>query len=95
MVEAYQMLRQFRTQLREIHLSEVTFDSRHARISIASRVAYQSVAALIPNDVPIVIESVLADATEMDGELRAANRALSATDRDVYIDRCCQFVAAE
>jgi hypothetical protein len=57
MVESVSILRQFQGRLREIHASGVTTLSTHAPISEAAHSAYSSLASLIPESVPIILES--------------------------------------
>ena len=78
MVEAYRMLRQLGSRLREVHLSDVGEDSRHGRISFGAQIAFRSIAGLIPETVPVVIESVLdCPEEQMAEELAAACEALT------------------
>jgi len=81
MREAHRMLRQFRGRLRQVHLSEVTPESRHVRLSPSSVLAVREVADLIPEHVPIVLESPVS-ADEIDEEItRAASALPSASTR--------------
>jgi hypothetical protein len=57
MTEAYRILTAFGDRLRQIHISEVNTRSGHDRISPYSLRAFQRVASLIPEDVPVIIES--------------------------------------
>ncbi|HEU4453431.1 MAG TPA: hypothetical protein VFR81_10235 [Longimicrobium sp.] len=57
MTEAYRILTAFGDRLRQVHVSEVTTRSGHDRISPYSLRAFQQVASLIPDDIPIIIES--------------------------------------
>lgn len=77
MVEAYRMLTRIGTRLRQVHLSEVTWGSRHARISFTAKLGFKAIADLIPTDLPIVIESILEDASQIGPELAAAADALT------------------
>ena len=77
MVEAYRLLTELRPRLRQIHLSEVTSACRHARISYAARLSFQSVANLIPEQIPIVLESIVTNASEIGPEIEAARTALT------------------
>jgi hypothetical protein len=84
MVEAYRMLRRLGRRLRQVHLSEVTWGSRHAPISYTAKLAFRAVAELVPVGVPIVIESVLGDPAKVGpdrvaAELGAAEEALTPT----------------
>ena len=57
MTEAYRILTAFGDRLRQVHISEVTTRSGHDRISPYSLRAFQRVASLIPEEVPVIIES--------------------------------------
>jgi hypothetical protein len=59
MTEAYFILRTFHAELRQVHVSEVNTRSKHDALSYASILAFRRVADLIPNDVPLIIESVV------------------------------------
>jgi len=62
MIESAQILRDFQDRLREIHASGVTTRSVHAPISDAARAAYSSIAHLIPEKLPIILESPVEEA---------------------------------
>src|SRR6266404_1672917 len=71
MVEAYRILTRFKDRLRQVHLSHV--DSRNAHVTLrwASIQAFQRVANLIPEEVPIILETpVTEDGIEAEIELR-------------------------
>jgi len=57
MIESAQILREFKNCLGEVHASGVTTQSIHAPISEAARFAFSSIAHLIPDSVPIILES--------------------------------------
>lgn len=57
MTESYLMLKQFGHRLRQVHVSEVNTRSKHDPLSLASILAFQEVANLIPEDVPLIIET--------------------------------------
>jgi sugar phosphate isomerase/epimerase len=59
MVEAYLMLKHFRSRLRQVHISEVNTQSKHDRLSFVSIVGFQEVTHLIPSSTPAIIESVV------------------------------------
>lgn len=62
MIEAAHILRDYRGRLREIHASGVTTRSIHAPISDAGRSAYSSIAHLIPETLPVILESPVEEA---------------------------------
>lgn len=57
MMEAAHILRHFGERIREIHASGVRTSSTHGPISTAASLAYSSVAHLIPERAPIILES--------------------------------------
>jgi hypothetical protein len=76
MIESAQMLREFQGRLREVHASGVTTRSIHGLISAAAHSAYGSVAHLIPENVPIILESPV-DALMILDEIKFAKTAFS------------------
>jgi hypothetical protein len=76
MTEAYLMLRDFKDRLAEVHLSEINSACRHEPISYGAHLAYQQVASLIPQDVPIILESIMGPESVED-EIEAAHEALA------------------
>lgn len=68
MTEAYRLLRYFASRIRQLHVSEVTTDSRHARMSSLAEADYREVVPLVPTDAAMIIESPVA-AAEIDVEL--------------------------
>ncbi len=71
LVEARRILEQFAGRLRQLHISEVGSDSTHDRISWGAARAFSSLASMIPDHVPIVIESVTRT-DEIDDEIMRA-----------------------
>jgi hypothetical protein len=61
MTEAYLILREFGSKLRQVHVSEVNTRSKHDPLSYASILAYQEVAHLIPANVPLILETPVAE----------------------------------
>jgi hypothetical protein len=59
MTEAALLLDAFGARLAEVHMSEVNTASRHDPISIYAVSAFASVAASIPEHVPIILESLI------------------------------------
>lgn len=57
MSEAAAILEAFRPRITELHVSEVNSQSKHDCISLASTLAFQEIADLIPPDVPVILES--------------------------------------
>jgi sugar phosphate isomerase/epimerase len=85
MTEAYFLLKRYGGRLRQIHISDVTAASRHDRLSWSSEKAFQQVARYIPEDVPVVIESVI-DAAEVGREIERVKRALTAHPAQASVD---------
>jgi hypothetical protein len=75
MTEAAQMLKAFKSRLRQVHVSEVNTRSRHDRLSFVSILAFQEVAHLIPDEIPLVLETPVTE-SEMDDELSVVAKAL-------------------
>ena len=75
MTEAYFILKSFGRRLRQVHLSEVNTRSKHDPLSYASVLAFQEVAPLIPEDVPIILETPV-PADQIEFEVEQANNAL-------------------
>ena len=60
MAEAYTILTTFSDRIVQVHVSEVDAQSRHAVITYAAELAFREVAHLIPDDVPLILESRVA-----------------------------------
>ena len=75
MTEAYFILKRFGRCLRQVHLSEVNTRSKHDPLSYASILAFQEVAPLIPEDVPIILETPVPE-DQIEVEVEQANHAL-------------------
>jgi hypothetical protein len=72
---ALELLLAFRDRLAEIHISEVDADSQHVAISSAAMKAFQRLARLIPDDIPVIVESVILT-TAIADEIASARIAL-------------------
>lgn len=59
MTEARAILRDFGGRLRQLHMSDVNPESKHRPLSEPAIAAFQSVAALIPADAPLILETPL------------------------------------
>lgn len=75
MTEAYLILREFGSKLRQVHVSEVNTRSKHDPLSYASILAYQEVAHLIPANVPLILEMPLAE-DQIEAETSKVREAL-------------------
>jgi hypothetical protein len=81
MGEAILILEEFGSRLRQLHVSEVNSESKHDSISLESASAFSLVAHLIPNDIPIILESRLPilSAATIQSEMDTATRVLDAS----------------
>jgi hypothetical protein len=78
MNEAHTILERNRTRLLQVHISEVNFLSRHDPLSSAAIEATRRIAHLIPEDVPIIIETLIDRSQSTIGtEVRRATEALT------------------
>lgn len=72
------MLRSFGTRLRQLHVSEVGPRGEHLAISRLAQIAFARVARFVPEECPIIIESIVSEdavATELESVRRAFDRA--------------------
>jgi hypothetical protein len=78
MIEARFMLERFTSRLAEVHISEVNTASRHEPLSYYARIAFQSVAKLIPESVPVILETLVDEGqSDIPTEIERAREALS------------------
>jgi hypothetical protein len=75
MTEAYFILKKFGSRLGQVHLSEVSTRSKHDRLSYASVCAFREVAAMIPEEIPIILETPVSE-DQIQAEMRQALEAL-------------------
>jgi len=59
MTAAALLLRRFGNRLTQVHMSEVTSSSREGAISLTALTAFREVAHLLPDEVPIILETVI------------------------------------
>jgi hypothetical protein len=59
MSEAALLLRRFGNRLKQVHMSEVSYRSRHDAVSFTAARSFHKVAHLIPNGIPIILETVI------------------------------------
>jgi hypothetical protein len=83
MTEAFLILSAFEKKLVQVHLSEVNSESQHDPISYGAMLAFQQVASLIPERVPVILESRVAS----EHILREVERARHSLGVDAN-DRC-------
>ena len=75
MTEAYLILKEFGSKLRQVHVSEVNTRSKHDSLSYASILAFQEVAHLIPKTIPLILETPAVEA-DLELQIAAARQAL-------------------
>jgi hypothetical protein len=78
MSEATLLLEAFGSRLAEIHISEVNTASRHDPISMNAVRAFQGVLAEVPEEVPVIIESLIDQGqSSLEAEMERAAKAMS------------------
>ena len=75
MNEAYLILRAFGDRLRQLHVSEVNSRSTHDPLSSASIDAFRTVCSLIPENIPLILESPVRE-EDINREIELARLAL-------------------
>ena len=75
MYETRQILKFHGHRLAEIHLSEVNCASGHEPLSLLAVRAFQTIAPLLPEHIPIILESPVT-AEQISQEIRLAREAL-------------------
>jgi hypothetical protein len=75
MSEAALILRRFQSRLQQLHVSEVNSHSTHSRISLNSILAFNRVSHLIPDCIPVILETP-ATQDEILQQIAYANDAL-------------------
>jgi hypothetical protein len=76
MLEAKRILRLHGSRIRQIHLSGVASSSQHQRLGRTSIWGFREVAALLPQNVPVILETPVAE-NEIDMELELASATLT------------------
>ncbi len=76
MTEAFLMLKFFEDRLVQVHASEVNSESQHDPISYGAKLSFQQVADLIPENIPIIIESRVSEGHIL-REVESARSALA------------------
>jgi hypothetical protein len=54
---AFEILERFGGRLRQLHVSEVNTNSQHDALTFETALAFQKVSALIPQSIPVILES--------------------------------------
>jgi len=75
MSEAALILTQFKSRLKQLHVSEVNSQSKHDPLTLEAIMAFQRVSSLIPQDVPVILESRV-DESHMKAEIANTLSAL-------------------
>jgi hypothetical protein len=70
------LLERFQGRLRQVHMSEVDPYGKHIPIGFTALLGFQKVAKLIPEDSPVIIESMIGPA-DIGIELQSVRRALT------------------
>jgi Xylose isomerase-like TIM barrel len=83
MTEAYLLLKTFSRRLCQIHISQLDSASHHYPLSTGSVRAFSEVSWLIPQGVPLIIESRISP-TEMVSEAEKVQRITNWTPSDAY-----------
>jgi hypothetical protein len=84
MNESYLILTAFADRLGQLHVSEVNSRSTHDPLSSASIDAFEKVATLIPENIPVILESTVQE-VDVEREIELARQALpvpSSRDRE-------------
>jgi len=77
MAEARMILQTLHGRLAEVHISEVNTSSRHDPLSAGSISAFRSVAALIPEHIPVILETLIDQGqSDIPTEIDRARRSL-------------------
>jgi hypothetical protein len=74
-VLAYFLLRRYGTRLRQLHVSEVNTRSTHDPLSYGSVLALRQVAELIPEHVPLILETPVPE-DRIESEMQRVREAL-------------------
>jgi hypothetical protein len=79
MAEAAAILQRYSTGLRQLHATEVNSQSKHDPLSFESILAFRRISHLVPENVPVILESRV-DQDGIDDEIENARKALSVED---------------
>lgn len=83
MTEAYLLLKSFSDRLSQVHISQLDSASHHFPLSLSSIRAFSEVAWLIPEGVPLIIESRVKP-SEIDEEIRKVQTIIKSAQRETY-----------
>jgi hypothetical protein len=79
MSEATAIFTRFAGKLKQLHISEVSAQSKHDPLTLEAIMAFQRVASFIPQDIPVILESRVEE-SQIELEIRNASAALDATN---------------
>jgi hypothetical protein len=82
MTVAYFLLKEFGSKLKQLHVSEVNSRSTHDRLSYASVLAFREVADMVPEEVPLILETPVPENRIID-EIRIAAAAMNAAGQEL------------
>jgi hypothetical protein len=78
MTEALLLLNAFGDRLAEVHMSEVNTASRHDPISMNAVMAFGTIASLIPEDIPVILETLIdSGQSDIETEIQRASEAFT------------------
>lgn len=80
MTEAFLILHRLSPRLRQLHVSEVSSDSRHGELTLEACIAFRKVAKVLPRDVPVIIESRVPN-PDVDREIRLVREIFDERNR--------------
>jgi hypothetical protein len=72
------MVKEFGDRLRQVHMSDVGAGGEHYSIGVMARLAFSRLASHIPQNCPIIIESVI-EAGAIEREVKIAAEAFNET----------------
>jgi hypothetical protein len=84
MSAAATMIHAFGDRLLQLHVSEVNTRSRHESLSLATVIAFNKISHLIPDEVPLILETPVCEA-EIDAQVQVARRALPHRDQPISV----------
>jgi len=76
MSEAAAILQCFKDRIRQLHISEVNSQSKHDALTFESVLAFRKVAHLIPEHVPVIVESRVGQ-DDIEDEIQNVDKALT------------------
>lgn len=93
MTEAFMIIRKFRSRFAQLHVSEVSSESRHAPLTVEAIMAFEKVARLLPGNIPVIIESRVT-ASEIEPEIRLVKGIMNGLTQSVWEHRQAEVLPA-